>query len=243
MKSDDPAANGHNLPLTTEDTFEVQLETASGSRYRVTWDAEGQHGSLTRHPSTQGVEHPMSQPLRRDGETLPLLDFDRIDLGHPTTFELDLRGDSISTYRWANPAVSIQGTAWDTNDVDRADEPDSAPLSEAETTDGASDAATGDIIAVANGMLRNVHHPRQCAEQPWGCWIHSPLPHPLDKAPVRWRVDIGTAERVCGHGIGHPDPQDAAFWWNAQHRDVTIHGCDGCCGSVPEWAVGLLPER
>lgn len=143
MKRDDPAASGHYLPLTTEDTFEAHLETASGSRYRVTWDAEGKHGSLTRHPSTQGVEHPMSQALRRDGETLPLLHFDRIDLGHPTTFQVDLRGDSISTYRWANPSVSIQVAAWDTNDAAQVDEPDGVPLDEAETADGASEAATG----------------------------------------------------------------------------------------------------
>jgi hypothetical protein len=39
--------------------------------------------------------------------------------------------------------------------------------------------------------------------------------------PQHWRGDRGIIERVCDHGIGHPDPDD-------RNRDK-IHGCDGCC--------------
>ena len=48
--------------------------------------------------------------------------------------------------------------------------------------------------------------------------------------PIHWREDKSTAERVCGHGIGHPDPDDVGF--NARNGlDVRVHGCDGCCAA------------
>ena len=93
-----------------------------------------------------------------------------------------------------------------------------------------------DMIALVNGILTGVHGPRACAGQTWGCWIHQPLPHALSEAPVRWREDKSTAERICPHGIGHPDPQDVAYNRNVLGRDVTVHGCDGCCGPLPDWA-------
>lgn len=46
--------------------------------------------------------------------------------------------------------------------------------------------------------------------------------------PATWRDDRGIVERHCEHGIGHPDPDDAAY--RATRGDVdTVHGCDGCC--------------
>lgn len=99
-------------PLTMQHSFDLDLETASGSRYRVTWDGHEQRGSLTRSPATNCDDHPMSHPLRRDGEVLPLRGFDWIELGHATTFEVDVRGDGHSTFRWANPTVLITGTTW-----------------------------------------------------------------------------------------------------------------------------------
>jgi hypothetical protein len=29
-------------------------------------------------------------------------------------------------------------------------------------------------------------------------------------------------ERICPHGVGHPDPDDV-------FATDTVHGCDGCC--------------
>ena len=240
MRSDEPAFGVVGLPLLETHSFDVDLETASGSRYKVTWDAEAGRGTLTRTPSSSGGKHPWSQPLRRDGETLSLLSFDRIDLGHPTAFVIDLRGDGVSTVRWANPAVAIYGTAWETADIS-SPTPNVLTTVQVEVMAARFDLASGDLVAVSNGMLGHVHSSSSCQGQPWGCWIHDPRPHPLDKAPVRWRDDKSTAERICDHGVGHPDPQDAAFWWNTQGRDVTIHGCDGCCGPCPDWATGLLP--
>jgi hypothetical protein len=33
-------------------------------------------------------------------------------------------------------------------------------------------------------------------------------------------------ERICPHGVGHPDP-DHVFY--TKRMTDTIHGCDGCC--------------
>ena len=53
------------------------------------------------------------------------------------------------------------------------------------------------------------------------CPIHQPSAHHMAGWPQHWRDDRGIVERICPHGIGHPDPDD-------QTSD-TVHGCDGCC--------------
>ena len=93
------------------------------------------------------------------------------------------------------------------------------------------------IVALENGILTGVHDPSACAGQSWGCWIHRPLPHVLSDAPVMWRDDKQTAERLCPHGIGHPDPQDVVYQRVVLGRDVSVHGCDGCCGPLSEEAT------
>lgn len=76
--------------------------------------------------------------------------------------------------------------------------------------------------------LVNVHNPRLC--QGRGCAIHNhPSKHPLRSAPLNWREDRGILERICSHGVGHPD-YDAALFQESIGRSVeNIHGCDGCC--------------
>lgn len=51
--------------------------------------------------------------------------------------------------------------------------------------------------------------------------------------PQHWRADRLLMERICKHGVGHPDPDDIAYK-RIQHGDSvaeseSIHGCDGCC--------------
>lgn len=58
------------------------------------------------------------------------------------------------------------------------------------------------------------------------CPIHNPSNHPLKDAPTHWRTDRGIMERVCEHGVGHPDPDDIKVW--RDHHE-SVHGCDGCC--------------
>ena len=64
-----------------------------------------------------------------------------------------------------------------------------------------------------------------------GCAIHNPSYHPLSDARQYMRVDKGyLIERICDHGVGHPDPDSASFMaktgWG---KGIWIHGCDGCC--------------
>lgn len=54
------------------------------------------------------------------------------------------------------------------------------------------------------------------------CTIHNRSNHSMRYFPQSWRTDWGGfMERICLHGIGHPDPDDINF--NIRH------GCDGCC--------------
>lgn len=63
-----------------------------------------------------------------------------------------------------------------------------------------------------------------------GCVIHNPSEHAMRDLPTHWREDRGLMERICPHGVGHPDPDDLAF--QEEHhpeRAAGVHGCDGCC--------------
>jgi hypothetical protein len=48
-----------------------------------------------------------------------------------------------------------------------------------------------------------------------------------------WRYDRGLMERICPHGVGHPDPDhlDHVRRLRGDKAAVTesVHGCDGCC--------------
>lgn len=74
-----------------------------------------------------------------------------------------------------------------------------------------------------------VHSPSDClGDHP--CAIHNtPSDHPLSEAPMFWRQDIGLLERICGHGVGHPD-FDSTQWLESVGKDShSSHACDGCC--------------
>lgn len=82
-----------------------------------------------------------------------------------------------------------------------------------------------------NQVLSNVHSPTKCQGQ--FCTIHNPSEHHMRDWP--WVLRSSTLiERVCSHGVGHPDPDswpvlDKIFG----HRPGTwaTHGCDGCCST------------
>jgi hypothetical protein len=64
--------------------------------------------------------------------------------------------------------------------------------------------------------------------------------------PVTFRMDLRPVmvERLCPHGVGHPDP-DSLRWVTSQvfllpenevqheelYNTLGIHSCDGCCQS------------
>jgi hypothetical protein len=79
------------------------------------------------------------------------------------------------------------------------------------------------------GEMINVHSPQACAEA-LGCAIHNrPSDHPLKNAKMLWRNDRGILERLCEHGVGHPDADSAAYLASIGRSNDNIHGCDGCC--------------
>jgi hypothetical protein len=75
-------------------------------------------------------------------------------------------------------------------------------------------------------VLNNIHRKKDCRPP---CVIHCPTDHVMKDFPTHWRSDRGIMERICPHGVGHPDPDQGLleeFEW--------IHGCDGCCMSFKE---------
>jgi hypothetical protein len=81
-------------------------------------------------------------------------------------------------------------------------------------------AATEPVFGAQLGMtLVKVHDPTTCDGQP--CCIHNPSDHHMRTWPQNWRSDRRLMERMCPHGIGHPDPDDL--------NPNKVHGCDGCC--------------
>lgn len=82
---------------------------------------------------------------------------------------------------------------------------------------------THDIYITGTGQRLRVHKKSECSGQ---CPIHNPSDHHMKDWPTNWRGDKGIMERICPHGIGHPDPDDINV---KKHKHLAIHGCDGCC--------------
>lgn len=66
------------------------------------------------------------------------------------------------------------------------------------------------------------------------CAIHRPSAHHLVDAPMQWREDTARMERICRHGVAHPD-EDFLDWVQAmggllEAAVADVHACDGCCG-------------
>lgn len=89
-------------------------------------------------------------------------------------------------------------------------------------------AAVSDVrwqLEHSDKWLTNVHPSTSCAGA--YCTIHNRSDHPMRAFPQHWRDDRGIMERICPHGVGHPDP-DSPF---APLSVEWIHGCDGCCSA------------
>jgi hypothetical protein len=92
------------------------------------------------------------------------------------------------------------------------------------------------------GELTNVHSPQACSEA-LGCGIHNhPSNHALKDAKMLWRDDRGILERLCKHGVGHPDADSAAYLASIGRSNDNIHGCDGCCMGKPDAGTDKKPE-
>lgn len=66
-----------------------------------------------------------------------------------------------------------------------------------------------------------------------GCCVHNPSDSVLKDCPTHWRYDRGLMERICSHGVGHPDPDHMKFFESKCGKRAAyyeaVHGCDGCC--------------
>jgi hypothetical protein len=80
-------------------------------------------------------------------------------------------------------------------------------------------------LTFLGGSLLETHDAEVCAGE-W-CCIHNPSDHPLKHNALYWRGHV--MERICNHGIGHPDPDDLAWRRRTNQSVPGVHGCDGCC--------------
>ena len=79
------------------------------------------------------------------------------------------------------------------------------------------------LLEHSNKFLRSFHSLEKCVGN--FCTIHNRSSHHMRSFPQNWREDRQIMERVCSHGVGHPDPDEIDL--NVKGRGV--HGCDGCC--------------
>ena len=84
------------------------------------------------------------------------------------------------------------------------------------------------------GQRLRVHSAERCKGE--SCVIHNPSAHAMRGFPTHWRADRALMERICPHGIGHPDPDDLAHYKSLRPEDkyYAVHGCDGCCAPKKE---------
>lgn len=101
----------------------------------------------------------------------------------------------------------------------RINEPRKAPRPKA------SD-ATHDQWTDCTGTVFWVHRWKlECRE---GCAIHAPSQHCMRDLPQLMREST-LIERICTHGIGHPDPDSMRYFESVGLSALGVHGCDGCC--------------
>ena len=79
------------------------------------------------------------------------------------------------------------------------------------------------------GQKLTVHSKNKCEGS--FCTIHNPSDHIMRDWPTHWRDDRGLMERICKHGVGHPDPDDLAYrkLIGVGGKYDGVHGCCGCC--------------
>lgn len=87
--------------------------------------------------------------------------------------------------------------------------------------------------AILGELIVRTHREEDCLGP--RCAIHNPSDHPLNQAKMVMRADKQMLiERLCEHGVGHPDPDSVDFIVNTLGYDssIAVHGCDGCCGTA-----------
>lgn len=67
----------------------------------------------------------------------------------------------------------------------------------------------GSYLTATGEIIGNVHSEELCQGRP--CVMHHPSDHSMREFKTHWRDDRGIMERICPHGIGHPDPDTISF--------------------------------
>lgn len=107
-------------------------------------------------------------------------------------------------------------------------------VKDAPLPDGFLNGKTGQYYTGVGQRVGHTHPVNDsCAER--GCVIHSPSEHGMRDMPTLWRGDRYLMERLCPHGVGHPDPDDMSFKKTVMSEEdwvaEGVHGCDGCCSN------------
>ena len=86
-------------------------------------------------------------------------------------------------------------------------------------------------VLLAGGELLDGVHPQSVCQGngPRPCPIHNLTDHSMRRYRQHFRMDNGLMERICLHGIGHPDPDALPFFEERGIKAMDVHGCDGCC--------------
>lgn len=86
--------------------------------------------------------------------------------------------------------------------------------------------ATDDGYLVGTTLVNCVHAKSDCSGV---CVMHNPTEHNMSTWPLLWRNDRKIVERLCQHGVGHPDPDQWPHWQRTNRMYEQVHGCCGCC--------------
>ena len=84
-----------------------------------------------------------------------------------------------------------------------------------------------DFVYLENTDIKIWTHKKDlCAGQQ--CTVHNLSKHSMRSFPQHWRSDRAIMERICEHGVGHPDPDEYKLLGKHGWAEA-VHGCDGCC--------------
>ena len=157
---------------------------------------------------------------------------DNVDTFHALIHEYETKSASICElcgqagkvgndgYWWSTRCTDCAGEGWVANDL-RCDHPS--------IVNGACAVCKRQRLARlehTDHVLVNVHEADACLGE-W-CTIHNRSEHPMRAFKQHWRADRMLMERICLHGVGHPDPDDCKVT-GVNGSTESVHGCDGCC--------------
>jgi hypothetical protein len=86
------------------------------------------------------------------------------------------------------------------------------------------------------GGMRLVTHDRGTCKGEY-CTIHNFSDHHMVRWNQNWREERGVMERICGHGVGHLDPDEVDGLAKLAYQKT--HGCDGCCNPASQFDKDL----